>query len=40
MGMNANDLLKGLSGVRGQEVEALRVAGIERVGDLLLLHLL
>ncbi|MDG2398951.1 MAG: ATP-dependent DNA helicase RecG [Akkermansiaceae bacterium] len=35
MGMNANDLLKGLSGVRGQEVEALRVAGIERVGDLL-----
>lgn len=33
--MNANDLLKGLSGVRGQEVEALRVAGIERVGDLL-----
>lgn len=33
--MNANDLLQSLSGVRNQEVEALRVAGIERIAELI-----
>ena len=33
--MNANDLLQGLSGLRGREVEALRVGGIENIADLL-----
>ncbi|MDB4748192.1 ATP-dependent DNA helicase RecG [Akkermansiaceae bacterium] len=33
--MNANDSLQSLSGIRAQEVEALRVAGIERFSDLI-----
>ena len=33
--MNANDSLQSLSGIRNQEVEALRVAGIERLSDLI-----
>ncbi|MDB4565744.1 DEAD/DEAH box helicase [Akkermansiaceae bacterium] len=35
MKMNANDSLQSLSGIRAQEVEALRVAGIERFSDLI-----
>ncbi len=35
MKMNANDSLQSLSGIRNQEVEALRVAGIERFSDLI-----